>query len=168
MEVAPVDYRDEIISSVAETACKRLTKRVIRELQMMTEDLLSGDDSGLKNIWDEICVQVRFQHSIYWDAYLIVIENIIGDELDKLDSTIRTAIWLQSDEGRTWAEEEEDYQDYQNTDPDYNEYRNRETTKPDVNDFETSYYILHNYVLSAADNWTNKRIEDYLGSRYED
>lgn len=162
-----IDYRDEIITSIAETACNKLTKKVIRELQGMTKDLLSGEDSGLKNIWDEICVQVRFEHSIYWGVYLNVIETIIGSELDKRDLTIRTAIWLQSDEGRTWAEEEDDYQDYKE-DPDYHEYRNRESTKPDVNDFETSYYILHNYVLSAADNWTNKRIEDYLSSYYED
>ncbi len=31
-EVDPIDYRDEIISSVAETACNKLTKKVIREL----------------------------------------------------------------------------------------------------------------------------------------
>jgi len=52
----------------------------------MTEHLLSGDDTGLKNTWDEICVQVRHEHSVYWRFYLIQIKSMISDELVKIDA----------------------------------------------------------------------------------
>jgi hypothetical protein len=30
---------------------------------------LSGDDSGLRTVWQEICVQVQGARSFYWSAY---------------------------------------------------------------------------------------------------
>lgn len=45
-------YKDRIIRVFAKTACKKISSRVIRELQDMTEEMLSGDDSGLENIWE--------------------------------------------------------------------------------------------------------------------
>jgi hypothetical protein len=32
-------------------------------------DTLSGDDSELKTTWDEICAQVQYEHSIFWETY---------------------------------------------------------------------------------------------------
>lgn len=119
----------------------------------MTDDLLSGDDTGLKNIWDEVCVQVRYQHSIYWGVYLDVIDGFIYDEIKTLDSNTKQAIWLQTDEGRNWVE------DYEGCDGE------REET-PYINEGDIIEYIRQCYILSAADNWTNKRIEKYLDMGY--
>ena len=51
--------RDKIISRLADLECKRVSRKVIRNLQRLTEGMQSGDDSVLANVWDEVCVQVR-------------------------------------------------------------------------------------------------------------
>lgn len=164
MEV--IQCKEDIISYVAGNACNKISKRVVRELQKMTEDLLAGDDSGLKNIWDEVCVQIRHQYSIYWDFYVTQIESIISDELEKLDSITKRAIWLQTDQGKEWAEEEEEYQNYLK-DQDFREYCSRRLINPDTNDYDIVDFIMSSFVLSAAANWTNKRIGIYLDRDYE-
>lgn len=56
---------------------------VIDHLKALTENvLLSGDDSGLKNTWEEICVQAQGV-SYHWDVYEEVIGNFITSELNK-------------------------------------------------------------------------------------
>jgi len=60
-----MDYRDNLIEEIASIESKRIVRRVIQFLQQMTEGRLSGDDSGLRNVWDEVCVQVRGQESVY-------------------------------------------------------------------------------------------------------
>ena len=53
-------------------------------LELRDKELLtSGNDSGLKNVWEEVCVQVQGEQSYYWDAYLVTINNFILDELSK-------------------------------------------------------------------------------------
>lgn len=57
-----------IVKAVAEAAAKRIARRVILGLQRM-HHTLSGDDSELVTTWDEICVQVQYEQSFFWDAY---------------------------------------------------------------------------------------------------
>jgi len=58
-----------VVRELAEQICRRLTRRMIATLQKMNNGLLSGDDSGLKNAWDEICAQLQFEESFSWDVY---------------------------------------------------------------------------------------------------
>ena len=109
------DYKNRIIRVFAETACEKISKKVIRQLQKMTEEMQSGEDSALKNVWEEICVQVRFQHSIYWGLYLDIIESFIEVELRIVDTNTKQAIWLQTNQGWEWAYEYEDYDDERQT-----------------------------------------------------
>lgn len=51
-----MNYRDKIILDIAESACETIAKKVIRKFQQ-SKDMMSGDDTLLKNVWDEICVQ---------------------------------------------------------------------------------------------------------------
>jgi hypothetical protein len=44
-----------IVSNLAEQVCQQITRKVISSLQALTNGLLSGDDSGLTNAWEEIC-----------------------------------------------------------------------------------------------------------------
>ncbi len=103
-----MDYRDNIISDIAEAECKHVCRKVIRALQRTTEGMQTGDDTPLKNIWEEVCVQIQFYQSVFWGLYL---------------HTIGTIIWA-----------------------------------------EVECFILNDYVLSEALNWSNKRIEKYIES----
>jgi hypothetical protein len=61
--------KDKIISYVSNEACKKISANIIKYLRKMTDGLQSGDDSGLKTIWDELCVQAQVEYSVMWDAY---------------------------------------------------------------------------------------------------
>jgi hypothetical protein len=52
-------YKDKIIQYVATGACKDISAKTIRTLRKMTEGRQSGDDTPLRNIWDEVCVQMQ-------------------------------------------------------------------------------------------------------------
>ena len=141
-------YKDTIISSLADRECKRICGKTIRALQRMTEGMQSGTDASLKNIWDEVCVQVQFEQSLFWDAYLDIINAIISREVNKLDTFVKQAIWFQTVEGSEW-ECEDEAADEAVCDAPYLE--------DDITD-----YILDRYVLSRAADWSNPRIEKYL------
>ena len=53
-----------IVRRLAEQVCQRITRRVIRSLRELVDGLQSGDDSGLTNAWEEICVQVQGEQSV--------------------------------------------------------------------------------------------------------
>jgi DNA phosphorothioation-dependent restriction protein DptG len=134
-----------IVWRLAEVACQRVSRKAIRALQKMAEGLQSGDDSGLVNTWEEICIQVQSEQSIMWDAYEETIRQILSEEVTKLPAYEREAIWLQTQEGETWDADDEDSQ---------HEY-------PVAQD-EVIEYLKDKYVYSAAGEWSNGRIRKYL------
>ncbi len=54
-----------IVTAVAEGAAERICRSTIRALQELT-DTLSGEDSELTNLWEEICVQVQDDDEGAW------------------------------------------------------------------------------------------------------
>jgi hypothetical protein len=63
-------------------------------LQQQRNDLLSGDDSGVTNAWEEICVQVQEEQSFYWDTYEATVGQYVGVEVEGLPPYELNAIWL--------------------------------------------------------------------------
>lgn len=68
----------------AEELRKKIVRKAIRELQKEKKSLLSGDDSGLLNVWDEICVQVQYEYSFYWDIYEDYMAQTVTSLAEKL------------------------------------------------------------------------------------
>jgi len=147
-----MDFRDRLIADLARTECRRLCRRVIQALQRITDARLSGDDSELSNAWDEICVQVQFQHSAHWDAYEDTIRATIRYSIESLPTHVAQAIWSQTENGFDWAWERKD----EHQPPYIDELRN-----DDIED-----YVLSNYVLAEADEWSNPRIRAFLDRHY--
>ena len=61
-----------IIECHAETCVKRIARKTFHHLQKCKREsgmMQSEPDSGLENIWDEVCVQVQREHSALWDLY---------------------------------------------------------------------------------------------------
>ena len=71
-------------------------------------DCLSGDDSGLTNVWEEVCVQVQFEQSVAWDAYLQVIEGLAEGYVADLKKHELDALWLATPAGEDWSCEDEE------------------------------------------------------------
>ena len=143
-----MDPYESLLSEIADVECQRVSRKVIRSLQRMTEGLQSGDDSGLVNLWNEICVQVQGEQSVMWDAYLHTVGGFIFDQLSRVDVTLKRAIWLQTREGMDWEASPGD------------------RISPYSDDVIVEY-VLHDYVLSAAADWSNARIERYRERSYE-
>jgi hypothetical protein len=148
-----MDYKGNIIMSVAEKGCKQVSGKVVRELRKMTASMQLGDDSPLKNIWDEVCVHVQGQESVMWEFYLEVIRGLIRNELKLIDSETEQAMWFQTDQGADWDMNTE--WKIQNEEDDIPE-------KMAVNEDDITEYILNEYILKAAAGWKNKRIEKFL------
>ena len=123
---------------------QKVTRKCIVGLQALT-DTLSGNDSQLTNVWDEICVQVQFQHSFYWDTYENIARDFVSSSIKTLTSHEKEAIWLQTEAGWEWL---------------YNE----DSTGDDIPAIEDEIidYILNKHLLNEAGSWSNQRIRKYL------
>ena len=53
----------DIVKEVADDAARRIADQVRRFFQGQKAQL-SGDDTELETVWDEICVQVQFEESV--------------------------------------------------------------------------------------------------------
>ena len=142
-----VEAMDPCIPLVREFASDieaRLVRRAIRELQRMTTAGLSGDDSGLENTWEEICVQVQHEQSVFWGAYEQQIEFVVARLLKSLQPHELRALWLQTTPGSDWWIDEGDEAD----------------SVPYFEDDIVAY--LREQLCSAASDWSNRRIRAHL------
>ena len=87
-----------IVSAVAEAAGKRIARKTIRALQKMT-DRLSGADSGLANVWDEICVQAEVEESVFWNVYEDIARKAVEEFTSKIAEYEKHALWFQTTAG---------------------------------------------------------------------
>lgn len=152
-----MNYKDKIVSYVSNIACKNIAKKVIRDLKNMKEGLQSGDDSGLKTIWDELCVQAQVEYSVMWDVYEDTMLRMVEAETDqqKLDKTVIGAIFLQTDAGSDWEREiEEKIED--------GEIKEWDQENVDYDIEKVCLYIIEEYIMKAAHDYTNKRIEKFI------
>ncbi len=129
--------------------CEELAGKVIWRLQRL-HSTMSGDDSGLTNVWDELCVQVQGEHSFFYDLYLDMAEQITRAALQDVNPHLLALIWLESNEGRDWQLA------YDEDDPDAPGPA-EEWVEADV-----VRYVLDEYVLRLAGEYTNKKIENYI------
>lgn len=133
-----------IVRALAGAVVERITRRVIRDLQRM-DVTLSGEDSGLKSPWDELCAQVQYMESFYWDAYEETVRAIVDGYVKDLPKYETEAIWLQTEEGFDWAlKEPEDREPYP-------------VFRGDIVE-----YVMREGVYLKAGQWSNARIRAYI------
>ena len=143
----------QIVAAWARQLSDKLIKDSIAALEQMdANEMLSGDDSGLKNVWEEICVQVQQEESIFWDAYLETMEGLLTGFVELLDRDARMALWAVTDEGS-------DYVDDHQADTDG--VRDVPVSEDEI------VSKLKDGLLSAAANYSNARITKFL-ARHED
>jgi len=122
-----------------------------------SKHMLSGDDTNLKNTWEEICVQVQGEKSYFWEAYEDAMRGAVLGVMQFLDRGLLQTLWLHTDEG--WdlrcdlgADEAEGLTAQADYEP------------PDipVDDEAIARHIIAKYLLLFADDYTNSRIEEFL------
>lgn len=94
-----------ITAAWASRLARTAIEDAIGDLKRMDfEDMLSGD-SGLEDVWEEICVQVQEEQSVFWHAYEQTIDCLLDGYIDALDRNARLALWSITDEGWDWIDE---------------------------------------------------------------
>lgn len=161
MDIFYRNFKDRLLEKYAEPLCRRIAYGVRRDLQTLFDtSMQSGDDSGLNNLWDEICVQVQGEESIFWDMYVDLIDSCIESRANKLKPHELMTIWWQN----------EDLEN--NTDSlsitkanEYDEPWDLEDNSYLMEDIVT--YIRNTYIFGEAQNYRNKAISEYLFRGYE-
>ncbi len=141
----------KIVRDLADAVCELICRRTIRALQRMTDCRLSGDDSGLANVWDEICAQVQSERSFAWESYDETVRALVTGAVDELTEYERDAVWLRTPQGEDWRADQD----------------NQRNVKHPVLDDIVSF-IVNERVYCQADSWSNTRIRKYLDSSYLD
>lgn len=141
---------NRIARELGEALTRCLVNACIRDLQRMGDGaLLSPEGSGLRNVWDEVCVQQQRELSFSWHAYLATIDACIEARLEDLQPYELDALWLLTREGDDWDSEPEE------------ERAAYPVFRADV------FAYLQDEVLGQALNWSNERISRYLERGYD-
>jgi hypothetical protein len=141
--MSAIIYEWLVIKKFADEVGDRICNRVVRYLRTI-EVTLSGDDSPLKNAWEEICVQVQFEQSFYWETYEQMVDLAIEEEVTKLPEHELAAMWFQTPDGEEWG---------------FTDGSDRE--EPIINKQLVVDWIREK-VLDKAGGWTNSRIREFL------
>lgn len=144
-----------LMGHLAETLLKQLTGKVKRKLQGLDREsnmMMSSEDSNLRNVWDEFCVQVQGEQSFFYDSYLDVIESIIAELLANCTEDEKIILWTQTQEYEEWSES-----------PDNDELDFTDVLKMNYDEIAVCEYVLHE-VENMACNYSTARIDKYLYS----
>ena len=68
---------EAIVLAWAREISHRVAQKTVSQLQDIATTL-SGDGSGLANIWQEICAQVQGEESSVWSVYGLTIDRCVG------------------------------------------------------------------------------------------
>lgn len=79
-----------------------MAEQVRTDLAEMDEPLLSGDDSGLTSVWQEICAQAQGEESFFWEQYQEVAIGMIGFRVQDRRKTEQEMLWLATEAGWDW------------------------------------------------------------------
>lgn len=150
---------EEILACQARTILSHMVKLCVRELQKCKRDsgrMTSPDDSGLENLWDEICVQVQGNRSVVWNTYEACITNLISELLmNRCGENERKMLWFQTEAFNDWTDEvlEDNERLSQGFSAD---------GMPDAYSMQDITEWCLSSVLSAAADYKNARINQYL------
>lgn len=129
---------------------KRATRRVIGVLQRLPAETMRGGKTGLSTLWEEICVQVQYQESAFWDTYLDMLEPQSLEYLTNLPDDDLEALWLMTSAGEDWLDGE-------------GLRRNGGDGEAFIPVLaEECVQLVKEAVLDRAANWTNARVRLHL------
>lgn len=142
-----LEYVYKLVGEQSKIYTQELVQKVMQELIALPYTL-SGDDSHLKNVWEEICVQVQDEMSFYWNAYEDTIDNVITAEYEALPVMKQNFIKIE-----TLSNHNSYYEDMEGF---------RDISLNDISEY------IKGLVLGEADDFSNSRIEKYIAQKVED
>ena len=148
--------QESLIEEYAKAAGERVCLQAINVLEAITSTL-SGDDSPLENAWEEICAQAQGEESFFWDAYQETMHSTVIGILEQLPHRDQVALWLQTEEGWDWHWDEEFVEEQSPRSE-----RGKNTPQVPLNYDDIARYIVSQFLMQAAEKFSNWNIETYL------
>lgn len=149
------NYYENLIEEAAEKIIQRLVRSWIRQLQKIKREdgiMQSPEDSGLKNLWDDICSQMQKEKSFFWQHYEEYLYNMIYSQLEKRCSQNELEIlWCQTEQFKELAEMEEEGNICE---------KDSAPWKTICTEELVSWCLSE--LLEAAGNYRNERITEYI------
>jgi len=90
--------RETLIRSAVERRTKHLVQEAIADIRKLPGGGLSGDDSGLKDVFEEWVDQIAFQHSVFFDVYDDLVWSVCAELVSKLGDAEIAVLAAYSDE----------------------------------------------------------------------
>lgn len=158
--------KSDVLKKFADDIADSIVRKTIRELRGI-QDTLSEEGGDLKNAWEEICAQVQYQDSYFWEAYEGVAWSIISRHVATLKRHELLALWFQTDEGENWdsspiiSRDHCEVRDEVKRDACHDRV---EDAAPPLSTDEVERYLQHRLHV-AAESFSNQRIEKFLENR---
>lgn len=95
-----------IYQYIADLWATELSNRILKQVTTKLKKVgiaHAPADSGLINLWEEICAQVHGEEFWDWDDYDESIDGLIEPHVAKLGWDQQLVLWLKTDEGWSWA-----------------------------------------------------------------
>lgn len=140
-----IKSESDIIIALADDVTNAIKDQVILALEG-NHDTTSGDDSGLSNVWEEICVQVQGEHSSSWQAYDDTVRAYVHEALSQRPVYQQIAVWLQTPEG---IDEEDE---------------GRDSDEEIAYDTDAAANSIVSAIYGAASDYSNEAVKAYLAS----
>ena len=155
-----MDYRHPLLKLLREYGsmiAAHIVRATARDPKKYQDNLPSGPDSGLKNVWEEICVQVQGEQSFFWNVYRDMAIGHLAVRVRALPAIKQRLLWIGSPGGMDWIDEHDESED--NTVPG--------TTVPIGDPNEIANWLFDEHLIPLADRYGNRRIERYLEGNSE-
>ena len=139
-----------VLRAFAQETASCVSKRTIAMLQKVEATPYFGKGKGLKNAWDEVCVQLQYDQTFLFKVYKEVMAMIVAKQIRDLKRHEKLALWFQTYEGESWLYDEGDPND-----------------EPPMSIDEIGEYIVAENLIEEGRNWSNQEIRaclEYCGS----
>lgn len=147
MQKVPTEFG--IVLSLATHTARKVTRKAVNALKRIKSEA-AGDDSGLDTVWNEYCVQVRYQESAFFSIYEDMIEEILDSLINELEDHEKEALWFITEEAEKWENKASE---------------NRDTYPVAVE--AISRLILHEYLAPFAMDFSNRKIRRFAQREFD-
>jgi len=98
----------KLVNSIVFDKYREHARKVIKQIKALPDSCRqSGDDSDLKDVWEEFKFQLHNGESIFYFAYEITIRQMCDAVVFSLPQNEMRLLWLWSDGYVEWDEEDE-------------------------------------------------------------
>lgn len=139
-----------VISEHARALASRVALQVESDLQRVTEPMLSGDDTCLTSVWEEVCVQVQGEESYAWDAYVQLMLDQVLSRLQEVSRPELEMLWLRTESGWDWLWDV------------VNAEQGEAHPHPGIDQDAVAHWIVQDFVKPLAEEYDSSSVSRYL------